>query len=136
MTGGATSTPLKLKVHGRTIELEKHHDGVAWVTFGEMCVRPLGASDYLEIAAECRTVLLQGIPKLSPEYRNEAKRFVTFIDALYEARVKLICTAETAPEDIYPEGDGNFEFGRTVSRLHEMQSEAYLALPHLTVCTT
>jgi cell division protein ZapE len=136
LTGGAASSRLQLKVQGRTIEIEKHHDGIAWVTFGEICVRPLGAADYLEIAAECRTILLQGIPQLSPELRNEAKRFVTFIDALYEARVKLICTAATAPEDIYPKGDGNFEFGRTVSRLHEMQSEAYLALPHLTVCPT
>lgn len=130
LTGGASSEPLRLDVQGRTLRLDKHCKGIAWLTFDELCVRPLGASDYLELAEICHTVLLQGIPALSSEYRNEAKRFVTLIDTLYDHRVKLIATAATAPKEIYPAGDGNFEFHRTVSRLMEMQSETYLALPH------
>jgi len=129
LTHGAASQPLILKVHGRTIEVEKHFDGVAWLHFAELCVRPLGPNDYLELAHSIRTLLLQGIPALTREQRNEAKRFVALIDTLYDCRVKLICTAATPPEGIYAEGDGSFEFARTVSRLHEMQSEAYLALP-------
>ncbi len=131
LTDGAASEPLRIDVQGRVLRLDKHCKGIAWLTFEELCVRPLGASDYLELSKMCHTLLLQGIPALSPEYRNEAKRFVTLIDALYDHRVKLIATAATAPQDIYPAGDGNFEFHRTVSRLMEMQSEAYLALPHL-----
>jgi cell division protein ZapE len=113
------------------LHIEKHYHGIAWLTFGELCVRPLGAGDYLELARVCHTVLLQGIPALTPEHRNEARRFVTLVDALYDHRVKLIATAATAPEGIYPAGDGNFEFARTVSRLIEMQSETYLAQAHI-----
>jgi cell division protein ZapE len=91
----------------------------------------LGAGDYLEIASKFHTILLKDIPRLSPEKRNEAKRFVTLIDALYESKTNLICTADTAPEDLYPEGDGSFEFARTVSRLKEMQSESYLEISHV-----
>lgn len=131
LTDGAPNEPLKLEVQGRVLRLDKQAHGVAWLTFGELCVRPLGANDYLTLAKVCHTVLLQGIPALTREERNEAKRFVTLIDTLYDQRVKLIATAATAPEDIYPQGDGTFEFARTVSRLHEMQSEQYLALPHL-----
>ena len=75
-------------------------------------------------------MVLKEIPKLGPEKRNEAKRFVTLIDALYEAKVNLICSAEAPPEELYTEGDGAFEFERTVSRLMEMQSEEYLTQPH------
>lgn len=131
LTGGAGSEPLRIDVQGRTLRVDKHCKGIAWLTFAELCVRPLGANDYLQLARLCHTVLLQGIPALSPEYRNEAKRFVTLIDTLYDHKVKLIATAETPPEGIYPTGDGHFEFHRTVSRLMEMQSQAYLALAHL-----
>lgn len=127
LTHDHASDPLWLEVQGRTLRVDKHFQGTAWLTFDELCTRPLGANDYLTLAKCCHTVLLQGIPKLSPEYRNEAKRFVTLIDALYDHRVKLIATAATAPDDIYPSGDGSFEFARTASRLHEMQSEAYMA---------
>ncbi len=132
LTGNAASEPLWLEVKGRTLRVDKHYHGIAWLTFGELCVRPLGTNDYLALAKLCHTVLLQGIPKLSPEYRNEAKRFVTLIDTLYDHRVKLIATAATAPDEIYPTGDGSVEFQRTASRLHEMQSENYLALAHIT----
>lgn len=131
LTHGAASEPLWLEVEGRTLRVDKHAKGIAWLTFGELCVRPLGANDYLTLARCCHTVLLQGIPKLKREDRNEAKRFVTLIDALYDHRVKLIATAETAPDEIYPAGDGSFEFARTASRLHEMQSEDYLKLAHV-----
>ena len=77
-------------------------------------------------------LVLDGVRKLAPEQRNEARRFITLIDELYEHRVKLICAAEAPPERLYPEGDHAAEFRRTVSRLHEMQSEEYLASPHLT----
>lgn len=131
LTGGHPSEPLRIEVQGRILRVDKHYRGTAWLTFEELCVRPLGANDYLALARMCHTVLLQGIPALSPEYRNEAKRFVTLIDALYDHRVKLVATAATSPQEIYPAGDGNFEFHRTVSRLMEMQSETYLALAHL-----
>ncbi len=128
LTGGAPSEPLRIEVDGRVLRVDKHSHGVAWLTFAELCMRPLGSGDYLELCRYCHTVILQGIPRLTREDRNEAKRFVTLIDALYDHRVKLIATAETPPEGIYEAGDGTFEFGRTVSRLIEMQSETYLGL--------
>jgi cell division protein ZapE len=131
LTHHAASSPIELHIQGRTLLIEKHHQGIAWLTFGELCVRPLGPNDYLVLAKQMHTLLLQGIPALTPEHRNEAKRFVTLIDTLYDHRVKLIATAATAPDDIYPKGDGNFEFHRTASRLHEMQSETYWAAPKL-----
>lgn len=130
LTDGAPSEPLRLEVQGRVLRVDKHAHGVAWLTFDELCKRALGASDYLTLATVCHTLLLQDIPAMTMEDRNEAKRFVTLIDALYEQRVKLVATAATPPGDIYPSGDGAFEFHRTVSRLMEMQSERYLAMPH------
>jgi cell division protein ZapE len=128
LTQNAASEPLRIEIDGRILRVDKHANGVAWLTFAELCVRPLGASDYLELCSYCHTIILQGIPQLTREDRNEAKRFVTLIDALYDHRIKLIATAQTAPDGIYEAGDGTFEFGRTVSRLMEMQSEAYLGL--------
>ncbi len=127
LTHGLANEPLRIEVDGRILRVDKHTHGVAWLTFAELCVRPLGAADYLELCSYCHTILLQGIPRLTREERNEAKRFVTLIDALYDHRIKLIATAETAPDGIYEAGDGTFEFARTVSRLMEMQSESYLA---------
>ena len=89
-----------------------------------------GAQDYLAIARHFHTVLIVGIPRLSKEYRNEAARFVTLIDALYEYKVKLLAGADAEPDRLYREGDGSFEFARTASRLIEMQSDEYLALGH------
>lgn len=131
LTHGAANEPLRIEVQGRILRVDKHAQGIAWLTFGELCLRPLGANDYLALAKMCHTVLLQGIPAMTREERNEAKRFVTLIDALYDHRVKLVATAEVAVDDLYPAGDGSFEFNRTASRLHEMQSEQYLALPHI-----
>lgn len=127
LTAGAINAPLRIEIDGRVLRVDKYADGVAWLTFGELCLRPLGAGDYLELCQYCHTLLLQGIPKLTREDRNEARRFVTLIDTLYDQHVNLIATAETPPEGIYEAGDGNFEFQRTVSRLIEMQSETYMA---------
>ena len=97
--------------------------------FSELCARALGAADYLEIAERFHSVLLENIPRLSPAMREEAARFRTLIDALYEAKVKLVASADAQPQDLYPAGDQSFEFERTASRLMEMRSESYLALP-------
>ncbi|MBT2188669.1 cell division protein ZapE [Sphingobium nicotianae] len=115
---------------GRTMYVPKSLKGVAVFSFKRLCGEPRGASDYLAIARRFHTVIIVGIPVMGPENRNEAARFVTLIDALYEKKVKLIAGADAQPADLYPAGDGSFEFERTVSRLMEMQSLDYLALGH------
>ena len=115
---------------GRTLHVPKSLKGVAVFSFARLCRQPLGAADYLAIAMHYHTVMIVGIPVLGPENRNEAARFITLIDALYEYKVKLIASADAEPAALYPVGDGVFEFERTVSRLMEMQSAAYLALGH------
>lgn len=129
LTLGAQPQPLVLDVGGRALKVERQAAGVARFSFAELCARPLGAADFLEIAERFHTVLLEAIPRLSPAMREEAARFRTLIDALYEAKVKLVCSAEAEPHKLYPEGDQSFEFARTASRLMEMRSESYLALP-------
>lgn len=119
-----------LTVQGREIFVPKALKGVAVFSFKRLCANPLGAADYLAIAQRFHTVIIVGIPRLGPENRNEAKRFVTLIDALYEYRVKLLCAADALPHQLYTEGDGAFEFERTVSRLMEMQSAEYMAKGH------
>jgi cell division protein ZapE len=119
-----------LEVEGRKLVVPAMHGSTAIFSFEELCARPLGAADYLEIARSFSTLILRNIPKLTAERRNEAKRFTTLIDALYEQKTKLICTAASAPQLLYPKGDGNFEFERTASRLVEMQSDAYIKLAH------
>jgi cell division protein ZapE len=119
-----------LQVLGRKVILSAIHGDIVLTSFHELCEQPLGPADYKEIAREFSTVILAGIPMLSAEKRNEAKRFITLIDALYEHKVKLICTAEVAAQELYSEGDGVFEFRRTASRLIEMQSESYLQSKH------
>jgi cell division protein ZapE len=114
----------------RTLHVPKSLKGVAVFSFKRLCADARGASDYLAIARRFHTVILMGIPVLGPENRNEAARFVTLIDALYEYKVKLLGSADAEPAALYPTGDGAFEFERTVSRLMEMQSDAYLALGH------
>lgn len=115
-----------LRVFGREIVLFAAHGDVAYTSFNELCAQSLGPADYLAIAKKFKTLIVADIPKLTIEKRNEAKRLVTLIDALYEHKVQLICSAEVPPQELYTEGDGAFEFRRTVSRLIEMQSEAYL----------
>ncbi len=115
---------------GRMLSVPKTLKGVAVFSFKKLCGEARGAADYLAIAQTYHTVILVGIPRMGPENRNEAARFVTLIDALYEHRVKLFATANAEAEDLYDAGDGRFEFERTISRLTEMQSAEYLAEGH------
>ncbi len=127
LTGVAISRPMTLLVQGRELLLENTAAGTARTTFDRLCGRALGAADYLKLAESFQTLILENVPQMSREMRNEAKRFVTLVDALYETRTKLIMSAATEPVDLYPSGDGSFEFERTVSRLMEMRSQDYLA---------
>jgi cell division protein ZapE len=115
---------------GRTLHVPKSLKGVAVFSFKRLCGEPRGASDYLAVARRYHTVIIVGIPVMGAEMRNEAARFVTLIDALYEHRVKLLAAADAEPTGLYPAGDGGFEFQRTVSRLEEMRSAEYLAEGH------
>ena len=115
---------------GRTLHVPKSLKGVAVFSFKRLCGEPRGAADYLAIARRYHSVIIVGIPVMGPEMRNEAARFVTLIDALYEQKVKLLASADAEPAGLYPSGDGGFEFLRTVSRLEEMRSADYLAEGH------
>jgi cell division protein ZapE len=120
-THGAEET-LTLHVKGREIEIPRFHNGVARARFFDLCGQPLGPADYLALADAVRVLFIEEIPQLSRRNFNEARRFVTLIDALYEARVQVIVTAAAQPESLYVEGTGSFEFERTASRLREMMS--------------
>lgn len=122
--------PEDIEVQGRLVHIPVASRGVAVISFKKICGTALGAADYLAIAWKYHTVIMVGIPSLGPENRNEAKRFVILIDALYENNVKFLCCAAVAPDCLYAEGHGHFEFQRTVSRLMEMQSQEYLAKGH------
>ncbi|MEM8754361.1 MAG: cell division protein ZapE [Pseudomonadota bacterium] len=122
LTGGHAGAPLTLQVTGRDVTIPRFHAGVGRAGFDELCARPLGAADYLTIAGAMGTLMIENVPRLGVHNANEAKRFVTLIDALYEAKTRLVCTAEAEPEALYPEGAGAFEFERTASRLAEMRS--------------
>ena len=115
---------------GRTLHVPKALKGVAVFSFKRLCAEARGASDYLAVARHFHTVILVGIPCMGPENRNEAARFVTLIDTLYEYKVKLLASAAAMPDALYVAGDGAFEFERTASRLAEMQSDDYLGLGH------
>jgi cell division protein ZapE len=121
----------QITVKGRIVPVPRAAEGVAWFAFPDLCDQALGAGDYLAIARRYHTVILEGIPVMNAESRDKAKRFVTLIDALYERKVNFICSAAARPQDLYPAGDGSFEFQRTASRLEEMQSAEYQAQPHL-----
>lgn len=118
---GGQSEPLVLTVKGRQVELPAYRNGVARASFFDLCGKMLGPGDYLAIANAVKVLIIEDIPVLSRNNFNEAKRFVTLIDALYEAKVRLICSAAAEPEMLYLEGEGTFEFERTASRLREMQ---------------
>ncbi|MFV1496429.1 cell division protein ZapE [Phaeobacter sp. JH20_02] len=118
---GGTALPLTLEVKGRDVTLPAFRNGVARAGFYDLCGKMLGPGDYLAIAEVVKVLVLEDIPRLSRNNFNEAKRFVTLIDALYEAGVRLICSAAAEPEMLYVEGEGTFEFERTASRLREMQ---------------
>ncbi len=127
LTGHDAGAPLILPVNGRKVTLPRAHNGVARASFWDICGQPLGPADYLAIAQSIRVLMIDNIPYLSATNYNEAKRFVTLIDTLYEARVRLIASAAAAPEQLYTEGAGAFEFERTASRLREMQAADWAA---------
>jgi cell division protein ZapE len=127
LTDGAPAATDRVSVLGRDLVVPRAARSIAWFAFAELCDRPLAAADYLALAERYGALIVEGIPRLSPERRNEARRFHILIDALYEARTLLVASAEAPPDEIYVAGDGAVEFRRTVSRLYEMQSEDYLA---------
>jgi cell division protein ZapE len=133
LTGGAAGVPLILPVNGRSMDLPRFANGIGRATFWDLCSRPLGPGDFLAIAQAVRVLILEDVPQLSASNYNEAKRFVTLIDALYEAKVRLICSAADVPERLYLEGTGAFEFERTASRLREMQGAEWGSNAHPTV---
>jgi len=127
LTDNATPSRETLTLLGREIEVPRAAKRVAWFTFEELCVEALGPNDYLALIGRYHTFILEAIPRMNFERRNEAKRFNIFIDTLYDAHGNIVCSAEAPPQALYTEGDGAFEFQRTVSRLIEMQSDDYIA---------
>lgn len=128
LSGVRKGLPQSLAHGKRRIEIREAANGVARFTFEDLCARPLGASDYLKIARAYHTVIVSDIPVMSPQIRNEAKRFINLIDTFYDRKVRLVVSAAAAPESLWQGTSGNeaVEFARTVSRLIEMQSDAYL----------
>ena len=125
--GGAPEHSETLDVLGRRLTLPHAAGGYLRASFASLCFQALGAQDYLAIAARFHTVFLGDTPLLTADRRNEAARFVALVDALYEAKVKLVMLAAAEPDALYPAGDGAFEFERTASRLEEMRSADYVA---------
>jgi len=130
LTGQACGAPMELHVKGRTVVVPEAAMGVAWFQFADLCEKPLGSLDYLAIARAFHTVMISGIPKLSPSRRDEARRFVNLIDTLYDAGVCLIAAADAEPHELYPQGDVAILFERTASRLVEMRSVDYMKSRH------
>ncbi len=120
-----------IEILGRNIPTHRRADGIAWFNFEALCDGPRSQDDYIEIARSFQTILLANVPKLGAEKENQARRFIALVDELYERRVKLITSAELPIEEIYHGTLLTREFQRTMSRLIEMQSHAYLAAPHL-----
>ncbi len=126
LKGQAEEAPAVLEVAGRQTVIGRTTGSMARETFDALCDRPLGASDYLALAERFDTLFLEGVPVLVPDRKEAARRFVTLIDALYEAGTRLVVLAGAEPDDLYRSGIGAFEFERTVSRLHEMRSTDWL----------
>jgi cell division protein ZapE len=132
LTGDERGEPVEIELLGRRLHVPQAASGVARFDFDELCRRPLGSADYLEVADRFHTVLIDRIPVMSASERNEAKRFIILVDALYDMRVKLVVSAAAEPDRLFAGADGAeaFEFARAASRLVEMRSADYLALPH------
>ncbi len=130
LTHRAAGEAVTLLVKGRAVDVPEAAMGVARFGFDELCSKPLGATDYLTIARAFHTVIVENVPVLTPDRRNEARRFITLIDALYDNRTGLIISAEAEPHALYPSGDGSSLFQRTSSRLIEMRSDEYLKSRH------
>jgi cell division protein ZapE len=131
LTGAERGNPMTLQVLGHPVPIAEAARGVARLDFNEICGRALGPADYLALATHFHTLVLDGIPRLGPENFDKARRFITLVDALYEHRCKLVASAEAGPDELYERGENAAMFERTASRLMEMQSQEYLALPHL-----
>jgi cell division protein ZapE len=132
LTGEAQGAPCSMSVLGRRVDVQQAARGVARADFDSLCGRPLGPADYLALATHFHTLVLDGVPRLGPDNFDKARRFITLVDALYEHRCKLVTSAEALPDALYERGENAAMFERTASRLMEMQSQEYLALPHLT----
>ncbi|WP_337997863.1 cell division protein ZapE [Oleispirillum naphthae] len=130
LAGSVTPHPDVIPVKGREVPVPRAACCVAWFGFDDLCARPLGPTDYMEIAARYQAVVVAGIPRMTGEMASEARRFVTMVDVFYDHRVKLICSAAAPPAALYDGAKGGFEFHRTVSRLMEMQADDYLGDPH------
>ena len=130
LTGGAAAVPGSVENQGRTIAIERSAEGVAWCSFDALCRQPLGAADYLAIAGRYHALLLENVPIMTDDDRNEALRFVALIDALYEHRTLLAMSAAADPDALCRAREVAFAFRRTASRLVEMRSAAYLAGQH------
>ena len=130
-TKNAPPESLELPVQGRLLRVRQSAHGVAFFTFEELCGLPLGAADFLAIAECFHTVILDQIPELTAEKRNEATRFIILVDVLYEAKTKFFMGCAKPPEELCPSQDNTFAYQRTLSRLMEMQTETYRAKPHL-----
>ncbi len=132
MTGSAPCKPRDISIKGRVLHVPCASHGVARFAFADICEKPLAASDYLRLARDYHTIIIDRVPVMDYAERNAAKRFISLIDTLYDNAVKLMASAEAAPVALYLATDGNEanEFKRTSSRLIEMSSESYLALPH------
>jgi cell division protein ZapE len=126
MTDGNPGEEETLHVGMRHLPVPRASHGAAWFDFADLCERALGAADYLALTERYHTIIVEGVPMLTPDKRNEARRFMTLVDALYERGTHLVVAAEAPPEALYPEGDGAFEFERTASRLNEMQSKDWI----------
>jgi cell division protein ZapE len=126
MLDGAEETGVTLEVLGRQLRLPHATGGLMRASFASLCGAALGPQDYLAIAARSHTVFLEAVPLLGPDFRDQARRFIMLIDALYEARARLVVSAAGEPERLYPKGDEAFDFQRTASRLAEMRSAAWL----------
>jgi len=131
LTGGKPPQPTTLTVMGRTLTIETTADGVARCSFDFLCNQPLGAGDYLAVARSFHTLIIDAIPRLSPDNYDSARRFIVLVDTLYDQRVKLVASAEATPDKLYQRGENAKMFERTASRLDEMQSEDWLNLDHL-----
>ena len=131
LADGADGEPRVLRTQGRDVDVPRAAPGVAMAHFMDWCAKPMGAADFLCIADNFHSVILAEIPRMGPDNRDKAVRFITMIDSFYERKVKFICSAAASPDKLYIEGEGAFEFQRTVSRLMEMQSPEYLELDHI-----
>jgi cell division protein ZapE len=130
MSSGSDMVP-DLEINRRSFHARRRGDGIVWFDFNELCNKPRGSNDYIEIARSFHTVLLSNVPQMHQKDANAVRRFIIMVDEFYDRNVNLLITAEKPIYELYTGKKLNFEFQRTTSRLTEMQSTTYLARPHL-----